>query len=423
MAVMAALAIIPAFKPDFWTEIPLVGSLRAPVRSYIVVSLAVAVVAAIGMSRLGRTRAGVPWALGAMAIPITGYILLTAAVFFAPSVFQAILSFSTTIFSQDGLDAALELARLALTIPVPFLAELGIALAMGFLIVRPRTIWTVSGAVILTVLPLMLFVPLINPIRAPDSFAAADAPIVTAIQEQDAHRVLSIGRPRPPYRGSPNQLAAQGIRDIEMFSSLNFQHVDDAVRLLQRQDPSGNARRAIGVDVLVTFGEVCTGRLAARVPEDEAYVCRLLRPVTPPYWLPAHAATPITGDDGGPPSADIDSAEALAAAIPLAPREVTATRRAWDLDAPELGWVLLDLAWWPGWEVTVDGAPAEALEVLGGQLVAVPAGQHDVVATLTLREVGAGALLGVLALGLAGAWLAWPRLRARVTRSEDSSSG
>jgi hypothetical protein len=145
--------------------------------------------------------------------------------------------------------------------------------------------------------------------------------------------------------------------------------------------------------------------------------------VTPPYWLPAHAATPITGDDGGPPSADIDSAEALAAAIPLAPREVTATRRAWDLDAPELGWVLLDLAWWPGWEVTVDGAPAEALEVLGGQLVAVPAGQHDVVATLTLREVGAGALLGVLALGLAGAWLAWPRLRARVTRSEDSSSG
>jgi hypothetical protein len=131
---------------------------------------------------------------------------------------------------------------------------------------------------------------------------------------------------------------------------------------------------------------------------------------------------PTSGDVEGPPSAELDPARAVAGAVPLDPVETSMTRRAWDLVAPAAGWVFFDLAWWPGWEVTVDGAPVETLEAFGGQLVAMPAGRHDVVASLTLREVAAGALLGVVALGLAGAWVAWPRLRRRLPRRSPSKT-
>jgi hypothetical protein len=358
-----------------------------------------------------------------MAVPTVGYMLATVAVFAAPSVFQALLAVSITRVSQEKLDAALELARAALVSPWPFVAELAIALAMGFLIIRPRSIGTVTGAVVLAVAPLMLFMPPANPLRGEAAFSSAEQPLVHTLQDLDPHRVLTLDRPRPPYPGAPNQLAAQGIPDIVMFSALNLEHVDAAVRHLQRNDPGGWARRALGIDVLVTYGEVCRGRLIDYVDVDDAYVCELPTTATTPYWLPASAAQPIVPDEIGPPSAALDASQAVAEAVPLTASAQTVGKRVWTVVAPEAGWVLLDLAWYPGWEITVDGTPVAPLEALGGQLVPVPAGRHELVATLTLRDVGLGALLGLGGLALAAGWVTWPRCRHRLPWPRPSNSG
>ncbi len=140
-AVAALFAIIAAFRPDAWTDIPVLGGLRAPVRAYLVVSLAVAVLAAVGVSRLGRTPKGILWGLAAIAIPVVAYLTLTAVVFLAPSVFIALHAFAANRPSAESQEAALGLARLALASPWPFIAEFGLGLATAVLLTMPGQPW------------------------------------------------------------------------------------------------------------------------------------------------------------------------------------------------------------------------------------------------------------------------------------------
>ncbi len=80
------------------------------------------------------------------------------------------------------------------------------------------------------------------------------------------------------------------------------------------------------------------------------------------------------------------------------------------------GLVLLDDAYAPGWNVTVDGRPAHPLEtdvVLRG--VVVPAGHHTVVWTYTVPGLRAGAALSALGLLITIAWATWLVLRRRRT--------
>jgi hypothetical protein len=68
--------------------------------------------------------------------------------------------------------------------------------------------------------------------------------------------------------------------------------------------------------------------------------------------------------------------------------------------------VLTD-AWYPGWEVTVDGAPAEALKAWGlFRAVRVPAGRHEVTWRYRPRSVQVGGAISALALLAALATLA-----------------
>lgn len=76
--------------------------------------------------------------------------------------------------------------------------------------------------------------------------------------------------------------------------------------------------------------------------------------------------------------------------------------------------VVLDDAWAPGWRVTVDGRPAQALQadmVLRG--VVVPAGRHEVVWSYRVPGLRAGAALSVLGLLIVGGWGGWLVVRAR----------
>jgi hypothetical protein len=53
-----AIPIVAAFRPEVWTHIPILDGLRSPVRSYLLVTLALAVLAGMGIARLGRARGG-----------------------------------------------------------------------------------------------------------------------------------------------------------------------------------------------------------------------------------------------------------------------------------------------------------------------------------------------------------------------------
>ncbi len=421
LAVVAALvAIVAAFRPDVWTDIPIVNGLRAPVRAYLVLSLAVAILAAVGVSRLGRTPKGVVWGLAAMTIPIVAYMLLTAVVFIAPPIFIALHAFASNEPTEETLAAALGLARQALVSPWPFVAELALGFATAVLLVRPRSVITVIGAVALAVAPLALFMPAANLVRGEDAFSFADSPIAVAIAAEHPHRVLTIDRPAGGD-AFPNRLAAAGIPDIEMFSSLNLGHVNQAVINLRRNDPDGVLRRALGIDVLVRFGEECDGRPASYVEDNDAYVCRADDPAVTPYWLPSSAAGVVDGD-GELPSVRLDLAEAVEDAVPATRSESSPLRDHWTIDAPAEGWFLIDRAWWPSWEVTVDGQPVTVHETWGSQIVRVPAGRHEIEAALVPREVGLGALVGVGALAFGIGWVAWPRFRDRRNRVNEPAT-
>ncbi len=127
--------------------------------------------------------------------------------------------------------------------------------------------------------------------------------------------------------------------------------------------------------------------------------------------MPASAAHRVPAAEG-PPAVDVELAAALLNDEPLTQIERHAFGDRWQVEAPADGWVLFDRAWWPSWLVTVDGVEVPVYEALGGQIVQVAAGRHEIVATLTPRELGLGALLGVAALLFAAGWVGWPRWRA-----------
>ena len=102
----------------------------------------------------------------------------------------------------------------------------------------------------------------------------------------------------------------------------------------------------------------------------------------------------------------MDVGAVLASAVPLEVAVRDTGRLRATVAAPADGWVWIDRAWWPGWTTSVDGQPAETLQALGGQLVRVPAGIHEVAQVLVPWDALAGLAVGLVALAIAIAW-AW----------------
>ena len=412
-AVMLAIPVAAAFQPALWEELPVLNGLRSPVRSYMVVSVAIGLLAAIGVSRLGRSRWGSVWGLAALAIPIVAYFLATILAFAFGDVFNQLFVLSS--WTADAVEAenARGLAQLALTSPWPLFLEFALGLGAAVVISRPRSPRIVAAALILAVIPLALLSPVVNPLRPLGEFSHAWSDYVTRLQAENPHRVLTIDAPGW-YPGMPDQLAAAGVPDIGMFTSLNFAAVEDLTQRLRSNDPGGSLRRAVGIDVVVTFGRSCPGWIIAHADDGDAYLCRVPGTTTPPYWLPGAAVQPeFLG--AGSMRAEIDAEAAVAAAVPVQTVSDSMLRREALVDAPAAGWVWFDRAWWPGWRMTIDGTDAPAYEALGGQLVAVPAGRHRLVAELTLWDVKLGAAIGVVGLALGWGWVwlpKWKRARA-----------
>lgn len=84
------------------------------------------------------------------------------------------------------------------------------------------------------------------------------------------------------------------------------------------------------------------------------------------------------------------------------------------VDARQAAYLIVGDSWFPGWEARIDGRSAPVSKIGGViQGVAVPAGTHTVELVYQPLSVRIGLLLSVLGLTLAAAWIAWFSRRAR----------
>jgi len=400
-AMAVAIGVIAAFRPEWWQAVPFLNGLRSPVRSYLLVTLVIGVLAAIGASRLGREASGGRrgiWAMGAAA----AYLIVVVAARSVPALFDLLLSLSVDGLTQEAADATRANAVPALTSLWPLAFELVAAGVMTALLLLRRTAAGVSAAVLVVALPLALLSPFANPLRPTHDLSYGVSPFVSTVAAQSPRRVLTMNPPGY-YSGMPDQLAAAGIADVDMFSSLNLLENDVLVRQLREADPDGLLRRAVGIDLLVTFDAPCQGTVVAEVPEYRAALCRVDGTLSPPYWIPGDAMV------GSQP----DLSRVVSAHRELASLEDRQTRLELLVDEPEPGWVYVDRAYWFGWRPTVDGVDVGARPAMGGQLIEVPAGRHVVTLSLVPWDSLLGLSLGAVALAVAATWAWWADRRDR----------
>ncbi|HEU0237582.1 MAG TPA: hypothetical protein VFR14_14180 [Candidatus Limnocylindrales bacterium] len=410
--VLLAIAVVAAFRPEPWTAVPVLNALRSPVRAYVFVALLLGVIAGVGIGRLGRVGGiGRQAAAGvAVAAPVILLALVVGLVVAKSPLFDQLLLGSSTFLGPGEVAERRDLALAALTAPWP----LAVDLAAGFAIlavIRLATVRRVDGglvrlsAALAVGVPLALLGPLPNPTRDEAAFSSSDSTFVRAVAAADPARVLTL---EPPgfYAGMPNQLAIAGMADLRMFSSLDLLATADVTEQTARADPDGVLRRALGVDVVVTFGRPCPGRLVAEAPDDGAFVCRDPDALRPPYWLPAEL---VTRAGGGSPVRPADASVVLGSLADHA-RPATVTERGAgsltvDVDAPADGYVWIDRAWWPAWRTEVDGRSVDVLRALGGQLVPVESGRHVVVQAVVPWEAALGFGIGILGMAIAVGWV------------------
>jgi hypothetical protein len=414
VAVMVAIPVVAIARPAIWQELPFLNALRSPTRAYVFASLALAILAGIGVARASRQpeRAGrVLLAVLAAAASLYGLAIVLALGL--PATFEGVLRDSSSGLGAERAVELRELASEALLAALPLVVELVLATLVVILAVRLLDRRAVGGRIVLALLallPLALFSPPANPLESSGAFSFAERPFVQALQAARPHRLLTLGRPGW-YPGMPDQLASAGVADIEMFSSLDLLSKEELLVRLRQDDPAAaELRRAAGIDLVVTFdGRPCDGTLVGRVEEEHADLCRPSGSLRPPYWIPREAV-PSLGSGGGwlvpPGEAQLDIPRILQDARSVEVRRWGPADADLSIDAPSDGWVWIDRAWWPAWQVRVDGRDVEVHRAMGGQLVAVAGGRHEISQRLVPVEAIAGLVLGLVAAGIALAW-AW----------------
>ena len=412
-AVLLAVAVVAAFRPEPWTAVPVLNALRSPVRAYVFVALLLGVLAGVGIGRLGRVG-GIGRTVGAGVAVATPVVLLALVVGFVVAespLFDQLLLGSSTFLGPADVAERRELALAALTAPWPLVVDLAAGFAI-LAVVRLATVRRLDRGVVrlcaaLAVgVPLALLGPLPNPTRDEAAFSSRESMFVRAVAAAEPGRVLTL---EPPgfYAGMPNQLAIAGIADLRMFSSLDLLATADVTEQAARGDPDGALRRALGVDVVVTFGRPCPGRLIAEAADEAAFVCRDDAALRPPYWLPTELVTPAGGVGSlvSPREALIDVARLADHTVSTGVMERGPASLSVELDAPSAGYLWVDRAWWPAWSTEVDGRVVEPFRALAGQLVPVESGRHVVVQRFVPREAALGFGLGILGIAIAVAWV------------------
>lgn len=429
---LVAIPVAAAFQPTVWSSIPLLNVLRSPVRAYVVVTLLLGLLAALGAARLGVTAGAEGRDAGGRPLPaphrepaalaIAASIAFLAATIliaaYVPAVFDALYRFASSFLDPAEAPDRRARALSTLSAPLPLLAELAIGLVALALtrLGRRGDLGRRSARLALTVTavaPLALFGHAANGTADATAFSTAQSPFVQTLAGARAHRLLTLGEPGW-YDGMPNQLAAAGIPDLRMFSSLDLA-ASDALLDAVRADGATDLRRAVGIDLLVAFGgRGCPGDPVATIPGDDAVVCRDPSALRPPWWVPADRVLDPTGSSGLPwvPRDREVRVEGIGGvAVPATTRGSGPGTFELVVDAPADGWVWIDRAWWPTWDLRVDGEPVRADRALAGLLVPVSGGPHEIRASLVPWDALGGLAFGIVGLLVALRWAGLLRRR------------
>jgi hypothetical protein len=420
--VMAAIPLIGVLQPAIWAAIPGLNGLRHPIRAYLLLDLALAIGAGIGVARMGRGARLRPAAI-VVGLALGGYLLTTVVVVAAPSVFDRLVRLIWPHVPVGQESTIRDLAVGALTRPWPIVLELVLAAAVLYLLrlgglrVRERMPALRVAAVAFVALPLVLLTPPINQSLPSSAFTIEGTSLAATLKGLQPGQVLTIDEPF--YGGFPTVLGEAGARDPHVYTSqfglsLRLQSAEDLIANLRAAGPSSPLALAVGVDTVVAFNGSCGRRQVATDPAYNASICRNDGALRPPYWVPTGAVLAKSG--GGllpttPIDAVVDPARALETNVPATATSWDAGSASLQVNAPADGYVYIDRTWWPGWQVTVDGASAAPMRVWGGQLVAVAAGAHTIEQRFVPWDAALGFLVTLATAVAVGVW-AWRRPRS-----------
>jgi hypothetical protein len=408
-AVLIAIPIVGVFKPDLWAAIPGLNGLRHPVRVYLMLDLVLAIVAGIGVARIGRiSRSRAPmFVVGAL---IAGYAFVATMAILLPGLVEPIVTVLWSNLTPGGAEQVRLAAVQALTSAWPVTFELAVAvLALVVIRSRERTPLQKAIAMALVAAPLLLTTGGINQSLPASAFEQGGTSFAQALRSADPNTIYAdtVAGPR---------VWEAGYRGTYVFSSLDIQQIED-LRLALVRNPDSKLARAVGIDTVVSATGSCVGRQVASDAPSGTTICRLDGAARPPYWLPTNAVAAPPGAAGSsisPAEAVVDAGRALA-------EQVGGTVRSWDdatavidVNAPADGYVFIDRTWWPGWQVTVDGKSVTPARAWSGQLVAVTAGLHTIEEHLVPWDAFLGVLVSLVSLSAIGLW-AWRRPRLRKT--------
>jgi hypothetical protein len=388
--------------------------LRHPIRAYLVLDLVLAIGAGMGVARLGRARSIRPAAIMA-GIVLGAYFLIVAVAAVIPRLFTAVAGAIWWYVPSANQDQLRQTIVDTMTRVWPLAFELVLAgLALVVMRGRLRRGQAKAAAVGLIVLPLVLLTPAVNQSQPLSAFSLEGTSIVSTLRGQAPGQVLTINEPF--YSGFPTQLAGVGARAPHVYTSqfglsLRLESSEQLIADLRTAGAGSAFARAVGVDTVVQFGGTCTGRVVATDVALNATVCRDDSALHPPYWLPLSAVLSIT-DGGGvisPRVAIVNPIAVVKSSVPAAASSWSQDATAVRIDAPADGYVFMDRTWWPGWQVTVDGAPVSPLSSMGGHLIPVSAGPHAIAEHLLPWDLIAGLLVSLGAIVALLVWALWRR--------------
>ncbi len=400
---MIALPIVGGMRPALWQMLPIWNSLHAPVKGYMFLDLMIVLLAAIGLGRIKHHRASWRAPTLAAGILIGGYLLLVGIVLLTPGLFRDLVTRFWAWPPPGNEGTVWQEASDVLSTTWPVALEIAVAIVV-ILLLRSRVSWRRGAIVLAVIVPLALLSPSVNQVAPEESFTVASSNLAQALTGLQPNRVLTLNGP-DYWTGTPNQFAAAGIPDMAMFSSLNLASNDTLLAQLRTADPQQLTARAVGVDTVASFGSPCPGTGLATV--DGVSICHL-DALQPPYWVPEHVAIV---DPAAKPSlvtpagATFYVDEAIRTARPALVEAWTSTSATMLIDAPEDGWLFIDRAWWPGWQVTVDGLGQKPVRALAGQIVPVHAGLHVVEQRLVPWDAWVGLAISLLTLVVVAVWL------------------
>ena len=419
---LAAIAIVLPIAGALQVPIlaPVFSWFRHPIRAYLLLDVALAVGAGVGIARLGRAPLDRRAPAIVLGIAVAGYLLVTLLAV-APS---SLVDGFWRLLVPDIADAQ-HLAAQTLTSAWPLVMEIVLGV-VALLAVRSRrrSVSVRLGAVALVILPMALLVHTINASGPLSAITLDGTPLVQALRQTGSNAILTIGEPYSAALdglverddgGDPHLLSSQLAVAFALDGS-------DELLAELRSQPGSLLPRAMGIDTVVAYeGLPCPGTtLATFEVNGGTTICHLDGAVRAPYWMPAGAVPSLpeaANSTLAPSDVTVDLSAAVAGAKPATLLARDAAGLSMNVTAPGAGFVWIDRSWWPGWQVSVDGESVDTYRAWGGQLVPVTAGTHSIEQRFVPLDVLLGLLLTVCGLIVAIGVVVTVQLRHRASAS------